>query len=444
MRTQIYTPGAGHMPPELAGRDDVLQAWELMLSRVRHDGRVGAVDTVLVGLRGVGKSALLTRLAEVADDRGFEAIRLQGSSESSVVDSLLEEARARADRGPSRWQAARRKLSQITGLAVSVAGVGISVDREPAAAPSRAQGPRAQHPEQLAATLADLAHSIRTETGGGLVLSIDEFQMSRPEDIRLLGGVLNHLNTAHPAAPVVFVAGGLPNLPQRMVGPDPDHPYITNPERLFSFQTLPVQLPATAAALALIRPAERVGAGWDPAAVEAILAATGGYPAHLQIYAAAAWIRGDGSDPVRARDVAESSVQATAIVETQYLQPRWERLSGHQQAYLTAIALYGDDAPTQAVAAVLGTTLSGQSMRRSGLLRRGEIFEPGRGRVQLSMPAMREYALRRYPEAVAADPGLITPTDMMTNLAAWKVTRAARRAVTEGFPEAVITGELEE
>lgn len=421
------------MPPELAGRDEVIQAWELMLNRVRHEGRVGAVDTVLVGLRGVGKSALLSRLDQVASERGFATIRLQGNTESSVVESLLEEALRRVERGESRWESARRALGRITGVSVNLGGVGIGVDREPQPAASRTQ-----HPEQLASTLAELAAEIRATSGGGLVLSIDEFQLTRPEDIRLLGGVLNHLNTAHPDAPVVFVAGGLPNLPDRMVGPDPDHPYITNPERLFAFEALPVRLSPTAAAVALIRPAQRVGAGWHPEAVDAVLAATGGYPAHLQIYAAAAWVRGDGVAAVTVEDVAETLEQAAANVETQFLRPRWERLTGHQQAYLTAIALVGDEAPTQAVAAILGTPLSGQSMRRRALLRRGEIFEPGHGRVQLSMPAMREYALRHYPESASQDPGLLPPTEMMANLADWRTSRAARRVAIEAFPESVL------
>jgi hypothetical protein len=77
-------------------------------------------------------------------------------------------------------------------------------------------------------------------------------------------------------------------------------------------------------------------------------------------------------------------------------------------------------------------------MRRRALLRRGEIFEPGHGRVQLSMPAMREYALRHYPESASQDPGLLPPTEMMANLADWRTSRAARRVAIDAFPESVL------
>ena len=49
MKSRIYTPGAGHQPPVLAGRDDRLRDWTLMLNDVAARGRVVAKDTILVG-----------------------------------------------------------------------------------------------------------------------------------------------------------------------------------------------------------------------------------------------------------------------------------------------------------------------------------------------------------------------------------------------------------
>jgi hypothetical protein len=47
-----YAPGAGQRPPELAGRDEQLQAFEVVLERVSR-GRPER-SLVLTGLRGVG------------------------------------------------------------------------------------------------------------------------------------------------------------------------------------------------------------------------------------------------------------------------------------------------------------------------------------------------------------------------------------------------------
>ena len=55
-----YAPGAGQRPPELAGRDAELTAFDVALERVER-GRPER-SLVLTGLRGVGKTVLLNAL----------------------------------------------------------------------------------------------------------------------------------------------------------------------------------------------------------------------------------------------------------------------------------------------------------------------------------------------------------------------------------------------
>src|SRR5438045_9058164 len=59
-----YAPGAGQRPPELAGRDRELEAFEVVLERVAR-GRPER-SLVLTGLRGVGKTVLLHTLRSQA------------------------------------------------------------------------------------------------------------------------------------------------------------------------------------------------------------------------------------------------------------------------------------------------------------------------------------------------------------------------------------------
>jgi Cdc6-like AAA superfamily ATPase len=55
-----YAPGAGQRPPELAGRDAELAAFDVALERVER-GRPER-SLILTGLRGVGKTVLLYAL----------------------------------------------------------------------------------------------------------------------------------------------------------------------------------------------------------------------------------------------------------------------------------------------------------------------------------------------------------------------------------------------
>ena len=49
-----FSPGAGSPPPELVGRDPVLQQAQVLLGRIAH--RKPEKSILLTGLRGVGKT----------------------------------------------------------------------------------------------------------------------------------------------------------------------------------------------------------------------------------------------------------------------------------------------------------------------------------------------------------------------------------------------------
>jgi hypothetical protein len=67
-RRNPYAPGAGTPPPELAGRNDLIERAAIALDRIRA-GR-SARGVILYGLRGVGKTVLLNRIRLDAEARG--------------------------------------------------------------------------------------------------------------------------------------------------------------------------------------------------------------------------------------------------------------------------------------------------------------------------------------------------------------------------------------
>src|SRR4051794_30680516 len=70
-----YAPGAGQRPPELAGRDTELDAFDVVLERIAR-GRPER-SLVLTGLRGVGKTVLLGELRSMAVRRGWGAGKIE-------------------------------------------------------------------------------------------------------------------------------------------------------------------------------------------------------------------------------------------------------------------------------------------------------------------------------------------------------------------------------
>ena len=66
-RRNPYAPGAGTPPPELAGRDALIEDAGVALDRIRNG--LAAKSMLMVGLRGVGKTVLLNRICHDARRR---------------------------------------------------------------------------------------------------------------------------------------------------------------------------------------------------------------------------------------------------------------------------------------------------------------------------------------------------------------------------------------
>ena len=77
-----YAPGAGQRPPELAGRDRELGAFDVVLERVAR-GRPER-SLVLTGLRGVGKTVLLNALRGSAVRKGWGTGKLEARPDQSL------------------------------------------------------------------------------------------------------------------------------------------------------------------------------------------------------------------------------------------------------------------------------------------------------------------------------------------------------------------------
>lgn len=81
-RLNPYAPGAGAPPPELAGRDGLIENASIALDRIRA-GRA-ARSLVLVGLRGVGKTVLLNRIRNDAQAAGHFTIWIEVPEDRSL------------------------------------------------------------------------------------------------------------------------------------------------------------------------------------------------------------------------------------------------------------------------------------------------------------------------------------------------------------------------
>ncbi|MCP2261797.1 AAA ATPase domain-containing protein [Streptoalloteichus tenebrarius] len=387
-----FAPGAGQRPPELAGRDRELSAFEVVLERVAR-GRPER-SLVLTGLRGVGKTVLLGELRSMALRRGWGTGKVEARPEVGlrrpVAMALHRAVRDLAvrHRAPDRVDAVLGVLKAFA-LRANADGARLRDRWQPGIDVPAARG-RADSGDmeidlvELFTDVADLA----ADVGTGVALLVDEMQDVRPEDVSALCAACHEL--AQSGAPLVVVGAGLPHLPAVLSASK------SYSERLFRYVAVD-RLTRSAHDRAVTAPVGREGVEITPGAVEALFEASGGYPYFVQAYGKATWDAAP-TNPITAEDVAVAAPEADAELAVGFFGSRYERATPAEREYLVAMAelTEGRDeaVATAGVAERLGRRPSSLSPARDSLLKKGLVFSAERGRIAFTVPHFGRFLLR--------------------------------------------------
>jgi hypothetical protein len=395
-----YAPGAGQRPPELAGRDQELTAFDVVLERVTH-GRPER-SLVLTGLRGVGKTVLLNALRSAAVRRQWGTGKLEARPDQPLrrpLSSALHQAVR--ELGHPRTEEVDHVLGVVKAFAQRDAGPHTLLrDRWGSGIDAPATRGRADSGDieiDLVELLSDVG-GLAAELGKGVAVFVDEMQDLGPDDVSALCAACHEISQVR--LPVVVVGAGLPHLPAVLSASK------SYSERLFAYQRID-RLARVAADRALAAPAKDEDAAYDDDALAAMYALTGGYPYFIQAYGKAVWDVAPRS-PITVADVAVAAPQAEAELAVGFFGSRFERATPGERDYLRAMAetavtqADGDDAPwdaggasvpTAAVAAALGKRPQSLSPARDSLLKKGLIYSGERGLIAFTVPHFGRYLL---------------------------------------------------
>jgi len=380
-----YAPGAGRKPAALVGRDEALREWMTGLKRA-ETGR-SARPFVLYGLRGVGKTVLLSEMRRTASRRDWIIAQIEAGGEKSLRE-LLGEALYAPLADLARPSAGRRLMKALK----TAASFKASYDSNGSwtfglELPEMGGGADTGVLEtDLRKLVSDLAGAAEEE-GAGVAILVDEAQDLRPEELTTLC-VIAHV-AAQEDWPVSIAFAGLPSLPR-----------ILAEARSYAerFHYLHVrELDADAAADALAIPAAAEDARWDTDALERVVEASGGYPYFLQQFGQDAWNAATG--PTISRTDAELGIARGDLqLDTGFFRARWDRATRGEQEYLRAMAANGDAGISSGeVAARLGRSLSSLGPMRANLISKGLIYAPEHGFVAFTVPGMAAFILRQHP-----------------------------------------------
>lgn len=388
-----FAPGAGQRPPELAGRDREVAAFEVVLERVAK-GRPER-SLVLTGLRGVGKTVLLGELRSMAMRRGWGAGKVEARPDGGLRRPLSA-ALHRAIRDLALRHRAPGRVEEVLGILKSFAlraapesaklrdrwQPGIDVPAVPGRADS---GDIEIDLVELFTEVAEMAGDV----GTGVALLIDEMQDVAPDDVSALCAACHEMSQSR--APLVVVGAGLPHLPAVLSAAK------SYSERLFRYVRID-RLDRDDVNRAVVAPVQREDAEISPEALDVLHQTSGGYPYFVQAYGKAAWDAAPAS-PIGIADVQMAAPEAEAELAVGFFGSRYERATPAEREYLQSMAELagGRDEPvaTAQIAEELGRRPSSLSPARDSLLKKGLVYSGERGQIAFTVPHFGRFLLGR-------------------------------------------------
>ena len=362
----VFEPSFGNRPDRIVGRDDVLAGVDKSLA-----ARPGSRDRamLIVGQRGMGKTALLLEIEARAKKVGFVTART--SANESMLDSLIERLQIN---GRQFVSDDKRK---VRGLSAGAFGFSIGL--------TFSEEVRDNYGFQ---TKLELVCDRLADVGKGVLLLVDEVRAGSAE-MRVLADAYQQL-VGDGKDIAICMAG----LPASISG-------VLNDEVL-TFLNRAKKVPLEALSLAPVRSYyastfERAGLDIEPDVLDEAVRATHGFPYLLQLigYYLIEQARDDGV--VDARVLRRALADAREDMESNVFRPTLAALSRKDVEVLTALAgeLRDGVGSTADIARRLGRENGYVQVYRRRLLDAGVVRSPRAGELEFAVPFLSDYLLKK-------------------------------------------------
>jgi len=380
-----FAPNAGSRPPELVGRDDLLEAARVLMGRTQL--RRSAQSILMTGLRGVGKTVLLNEIMRMAEGSGNVVPVYMEACESRTFAEMLASPLRQALLKMNRLAGAKTKVLQglsalrnyLGTVKISFGEIGIELEPLVGIADT---GDRQFDLIELLTAVAEAA----ADKQKAVVLLIDEVQCLSEDELADLVMALHRLQQRQ--LPLVMVGAGLPIL-AKLVGEAKSYA-----ERLFVYPQVGA-LSDENARRAICVPFGDAGIRLTADAQTAICAETRGYPYFIQAWGSELWNFIE-REPITMEDVVKVRDAVWSNLDLNFFRIRMERLTPREREFLLAMTT-DEDVPCRVsdVAVRLNVPLSAVAPCRASLIRKGMVYSPQHGMLAYTVPLFGAYLRRK-------------------------------------------------
>lgn len=360
-----FTPVVGKVPLHMAGREGVIADVEAALAGTGNDP---AIISLLVGPRGIGKTALLSYFADIAESSGWVTARV------TCVKGMLDDILIRAQRS------AQHLVNTQPSRKIKGAGIANLVSLEQEDSPRKLVNWRSKV-DDILSSLADC--------NIGLLVTIDEVNPSIEEMVTLVAAFQHFLDEGKKVA---LIMAGLPyGVTSLLSGKSTSFLRRAARYELQALSDYEVEE-------ALVRTMKDGGKTFEPDALEAAVKAIKGFPFMLQLVGYRVWRMAESSSVI---DI--SSVDAAANIARKELEQRiydavWFELSEADKSFLQAMTEDSEITRQADLPSRLNKPSGHVSKYKKRMLQQGVIRERSRGLLEFCLPGFKEYFDERIAE----------------------------------------------
>lgn len=382
-----YRPGAGLSPNYLAGRDITINSAKKILDSISI-GFFGR-STIYYGLRGVGKTVLLNKIEDLADDLNIPCEYLEISERENFFrkDFALKVYKLinKLSFSEKIENYFKKALGMLKAFSVKYSteenNFEIDVD------PIKGIADTGNFTNDLTEILLSLGN-IAAKNNKGVVILIDEIQYINEKDFESLIEALHRLNQK--SYPVVIFAAGLPKI-AKISGTIKSYA-----ERLFDF--IPIDsLSKSESKLALTEPAIKFSVSYTEKALNKIISITQGYPYFLQEYGKWVWELKKDLQIIDENIVNEAKKFFNKSLDASFFKVRHDRTTPRESEFIKAMVQCGElPCSTKNISDTMNESQQKISPLRAQLIHKGFIYATERGKVNFTVPQFDKFLRRTY------------------------------------------------
>lgn len=357
-----YRPGAGFKPLYLAGRDEDVDRVQQMFDSLLMN--VPTQSVIFSGLRGVGKTVLINRLQEIAEEKGIFCKHIEVEERNDFISQIATCSHAflRQISAKEKFKSLMQKsLDAIKSLVISFNPSDYTVSLSSQEKELYTSHSLTQSMTDVFVALGETAYKACTP----VCFFIDEIQYMKKQELGSLIAALHRANQL--GYPIMVVGAGLPKI-YKMLSEEKSYS-----ERLFFYKEIG-SFSDEQAEMAIVEPAKKFGYFYTEDAVREIIGITKGYPFFIQQMCQIVYNKTEGH-VIGLDNVRNNVDEFYQSLDTGFFRARYERCAESDKKFIFAMVRCGELPCTISnVAKNLNKSVNAISTTRAQLINKGIIY----------------------------------------------------------------------